>query len=39
MNAETLARALGGRRTGSHWMAPCPTHEDREQPRLPEPVC
>jgi hypothetical protein len=30
MNAETLARALGGRRTGSHWMAPCPTHEDRE---------
>jgi len=29
MNAETLARALGGRRTGSHWMAPCPTHEDR----------
>lgn len=30
MNAETLARALGGRRTGSHWMAPCPTHEDRD---------
>lgn len=29
MNAETLARALGGRRTGSHWMAPCPTHEDK----------
>ena len=30
MNAETLARALGGRRTGRHWMAPCPTHEDRD---------
>jgi putative DNA primase/helicase len=30
MNAETLARALGGRRTGSHWMAPCPVHEDRD---------
>jgi len=30
MNAETLARALGGCRTGSHWMAPCPTHEDRD---------
>jgi putative DNA primase/helicase len=30
MNAETLARALGGRRTGSHWMAPCPTDEDRD---------
>ena len=30
MNAETLARALGGRRTGSHWMAPCPTHEDKD---------
>lgn len=30
MNAETLAHALGGHRTGSHWMAPCPTHEDRD---------
>jgi len=30
MNAETLARALGGRRTGSHWMALCPTHEDSD---------
>jgi putative DNA primase/helicase len=30
MNAETLSRALGGRRVGSHWMAPCPTHEDRD---------
>ena len=30
MNAKTLARALGGCLTGSHWMAPCPTHEDRD---------
>jgi putative DNA primase/helicase len=30
MTAEILARARGGRRTGNHWMAPCPTHEDRE---------
>ena len=30
MNAETLARALSGRRTGSHWMAVCPTHEDSD---------
>ncbi len=30
MNAETLAHALGGRRSGSHWMAPCPTHEDHD---------
>ena len=30
MNAETIARALGGRRSGSNWMAPCPAHEDRE---------
>lgn len=29
MNAMTLACALGGRRTGSHWMAPCPAHEDK----------
>ena len=29
MNTETLASALGGRRSGSHWMAPCPTHEGR----------
>lgn len=29
MNAETIARSLGGRRVGSHWMASCPTHEDR----------
>jgi len=30
MNAEIVACALGGRRTGSTWMAPCPSHEDRE---------
>ena len=30
MNAETIAKALGGRRTGTNWMAPCPAHEDRD---------
>ena len=30
MNAETLARALGGRRSGCYWMARCPAHEDRK---------
>ena len=30
MNAETIAKALGGRRTGGAWMARCPAHEDRE---------
>lgn len=30
MHAETLARALAGRRTGSQWMAHCPAHEDRK---------
>lgn len=30
MIAENLARALGGRRTGSVWMARCPVHDDRE---------
>ena len=29
MNAETIAKALGGRRTGGGWMARCPAHEDR----------
>jgi len=33
MNAETLARALGGRRAGRQWMAPCPSHDD-SQPSL-----
>ena len=33
MNAETIARALGGRRAGATWMARCPAHDDRE----PEP--
>jgi len=33
MNAETLACALGGRRTGSQWVATCPSHED-SQPSL-----
>jgi putative DNA primase/helicase len=30
MRAESLAKALGGRRTGSAWMARCPAHDDRE---------
>jgi hypothetical protein len=30
MKAETIAGALGGRRTGVGWMAPCPAHDDRE---------
>jgi hypothetical protein len=30
MNAETIALALGGRRTGRTWMACCPAHDDRE---------
>ena len=29
MTAETIARALGGHRTGATWMARCPVHEDR----------
>jgi DNA primase len=29
MTAETIARALGGRRAGATWMARCPVHEDR----------
>jgi putative DNA primase/helicase len=28
--AGTLAGALGGRKVGDCWMAPCPTHNDRE---------
>ena len=30
MNAETLAAALGGKRVGKGWLAPCPAHEDRK---------
>ena len=29
MNAETMARALGGHRAGATWMVRCPVHEDR----------
>jgi putative DNA primase/helicase len=29
MNAETLARALGGKRAGRQWVARCPAHDDR----------
>jgi putative DNA primase/helicase len=30
MIAATVAKALGGRKSGSAWMALCPAHEDRE---------
>jgi putative DNA primase/helicase len=30
MTAETIAKALGGRKAGSGWMARCPSHDDRE---------
>ena len=30
MTAETIAKALGGRKAGAAWMARCPAHEDRE---------
>jgi putative DNA primase/helicase len=30
MNAETIAKVLGGRKAGGAWMACCPVHEDRE---------
>jgi len=30
MNADSLARALGGRRSGRTWLACCPAHDDRE---------
>ncbi len=30
MSAESIAKALGGRKVGSGWMACCPAHNDRE---------
>lgn len=30
MTAETIAKALGGRKVGVGWMARCPTHDDCE---------
>ena len=30
MNAEIIAKALGGRRAGGSWIARCPAHEDRK---------
>ena len=30
IKAETIAKALGGRKSGAGWMAPCPGHDDRE---------
>ena len=29
MNAESIARALGGHRAGATWMTRCPAHDDR----------
>jgi putative DNA primase/helicase len=29
VNAETIARALGGRKAGGGWTARCPAHDDR----------
>jgi len=34
---ETIARALGGKRVGNHWLAPCPAHRlPRNQLASPE---
>jgi len=30
MTAETIAKALGGRKAGQSWAARCPAHDDRE---------
>jgi putative DNA primase/helicase len=30
MTAETIAKALGGRKVGGGWIARCPTHDDRD---------
>jgi hypothetical protein len=30
MKAETIAKALGGRKVGGGWMARCPSHADRD---------
>ncbi len=29
INAASLAQALGGRKSGSGWIAPCPAHDDK----------
>lgn len=29
-SAETITKALGGRKVGGGWMAPCPAHQDRK---------
>lgn len=30
IDAETVAKALGGKRSGKGWMAPCVAHDDRD---------
>ena len=34
MSAETIARALGGKKEGASWLALCPAHKDRKKPSL-----
>ena len=34
MNAELIARALGGKKAGASWVALCPAHKDRKKPSL-----
>jgi hypothetical protein len=34
MSAEFIAKALGGKRVGTSWLAFCPAHEDRLTPSL-----
>jgi hypothetical protein len=33
-SAETIAKALGGRKRGSGWAVRCPAHDDRDPRRL-----
>ena len=34
MTAETIGKALGGKKEGASWLAFCPAHEDRKKPSL-----
>jgi hypothetical protein len=34
MSAQSVARALGGKKVGTSWLALCPAHEDRLKPSL-----
>jgi hypothetical protein len=37
MTAETIGRALGGRKAGGGWMARCPTHDNRTSLAIRDP--